>query len=138
MKNSSGTFETIDFEKITRSQYKKIKYYLRKIGVIYAITPERFMTLKRIQAQGNQKRTNPFDFKDMMKQKELKKLNEIFEDFPEFNVNTRQSLKGAYRLLSKMHHPDVNNGKDETFKLLKESYEVLKASMWYKNLTEEG
>ena len=36
-----------------------------------------------------------------------------------------EDIKKAYRNLSKDHHPDVNQGNDEIFKLLLEAYETL-------------
>jgi len=135
-KNSSGIFEAVNFEKISMAEYRKIKTDLRKMGIIYAITPERFIALKRAQAQTAQKKSNPFSFKEMMEKKEKEKINKVFVRFPEFEVRTKQSLKGAYRLLSKSYHPDVNSGDDKMFKILKEDYELLKKSTWYKNLPE--
>lgn len=41
---------------------------------------------------------------------------------------TNSEIKKQYRTLSKKHHPDVNGGKDEKFKLISEAYEILSDS----------
>lgn len=43
-------------------------------------------------------------------------------------VATKAEIKSAFRRLSKLHHPDVNNGSkesEEKFKLLNEGYHIL-------------
>lgn len=41
---------------------------------------------------------------------------------------TNSEIKKQYRTLSKKHHPDVNSGNEEKFKIISEAYEVLSNS----------
>jgi curved DNA-binding protein CbpA len=51
---------------------------------------------------------------------------ENYYDILEINKSaTPEEIKEAYRKLVKIHHPDINGGKDEKFKQISEAYSVL-------------
>jgi hypothetical protein len=136
LRRKDGKFEQINFEEISYTDYKRVRADLRSIIAMYMITPERFMALKRVQGKAEQK-YNPFSFKDMLNKKDNEKAKKILEKFPDFNVSSKKSVKAAYRMLSKTYHPDVNKGEDKMFKEIKEAYETLIKTLWFKGLREE-
>ena len=97
-------------------------------------TKMRFSIERKVKQEG--KRKNRFNLWEKIKEAEMRRLDEVFEEFPELRARTKQEFKDIFRALSKKYHPDMNGGDDEIFKSLNEGTETLKKSSWYKNLPD--
>lgn len=109
-----------------KNYFEKIEYIIyvkKKLDQIYDDSNE-FINDVKVKLEKN----NKSNYNDYNKRKNNKITNvEWALNLLKLDKNaTDEDIKKTYRVLAKKYHPDVNNGKDENFKLLIKAYEILK------------
>jgi hypothetical protein len=118
-----GKFESVDFEKITPSEFSKFRKHLRKHKIKYVINPERYFELKLAKIN----KADDFREKFEARKAEVEKqqIAQYFEKYPELEgVNSEEDFKKLLKQYAKKYHPDINPEAGDMFTQITVDFEA--------------
>jgi len=129
------SFQKVDVEKININDFRLVRRDLSKLGVIEAMKVERYHNLISRKSGRVNRKKGFFNFNDFISNSEKSKIETLKLMYPSLSeVSSKEDFKVCYKKLAKKFHPDLNPGKEEKFKRMKDNFEYLKKTKWHKNL----
>lgn len=136
----NGKNKRVNLKKIHRPGYLLLKKSLEELGVVVTMRPEEFMRMSQQANSARDEKSGRFNaFRQKQQEKEQAAVQEILQEFPTLNVQSKDEFKKEFRKLAQLMHPDVNadNPKaTENFANLNAKVEKLKQTLWYLKLKE--